>query len=325
MQEQVSENYQRLLEKIRDLADELITTHPDCFPVVHEDGNWTPADGIPNTAACFAGILWQLHRWIGDEKWGNRAAYYSQLVLDADPTMPSWQAWIVFHPWYRFKKESAAHRLLIEHGQNVARSNQRRGQFVSDANDSARISASSMLDIPLMFYAANETLDQDLGRFATAHCRTARDVLLSDPAEPRAAATYDADQKQFAGDAQPCLPVHLAMMMRGFVHVFQVTHMGETLDTAERIGQLWIERLPEDRIPAASPSAADKDYLATTLAASALLDLAELSKTASHQLIFKTTALASLDALVDAAQAGHTTIEGQYFLTESLAKVVSHG
>jgi unsaturated chondroitin disaccharide hydrolase len=125
---------------------------------------------------------------------------------------------------------------------------------------------------------------------------------------------------------------------------------------AERNAAYWIEHLPADKVPywdfhadptQPPPWGRQKESSAGAIAASGLLDLAQQTKTDERGLVYRTTALAMLDALVDPEYLAINTpgwegilrhgvyhtrknlgvdesvMWGEYFFVEALTKVVS--
>jgi unsaturated chondroitin disaccharide hydrolase len=161
-----------------------------------------------------------------------------------------------------------------------------------------------MLEVPVSFYTANETLDQDIARHATAHCRTTRDRLVGDDGSASSVAEYRSDTASFTpgGDSNCSRNVGLALL--GFSQVYGLTNAAEFLKVAERCAEYWLAHLPPDRLARLSmvddsPSVPGKaqDLVASAIAACALLELAEQTRVKEHAVAYRSTGLAMLDAL----------------------------
>ncbi len=237
-----------------------------------------------------------------------------------------------------------------------------RGQYLCSFIGPDSLFIDIMMNVPIIFYAANETGDEELRRIADAHCRTTRDVLVRDDGSTAHEGIFDTATGDFlrqtthqgkSGDS--AWARGLAWSLYGYSKCYALTGDQTYLDVSERNARYWIEHLAEDKVPwwdfdadlsLPPPLGRQKDSSAGAIAASGLLDLAEQTKSEECALAYRTTALAMIDALVEPEYLAARTpgwegilkhgvyhtqknlgvdesvMWGEFFLVEALTKVV---
>jgi len=175
------------------------------------------------------------------------------------------------------------------------------------------------MNVPLIFYAANETGDRELARVATLHCRTTRDTIVRPDGSTAHEGIFDLATGKFLkqtthqglrGDS--AWARGLAWSLYGYSKCYALTGNPEFLQVAERNAFYWMEHMPEDCVPfwdfdvdlsQPSPWGAQKESSAAAIAASGLFDLAalvrECEKPYGNWRNYERFALEMLDALVD--------------------------
>ncbi|HEX4149771.1 MAG TPA: glucuronyl hydrolase, partial [Pirellulales bacterium] len=170
-----------------------------------------------------------------------------------------------------------------------------------------------MMNVPLVFYAAQATGDAELQRIGLAHCRTTRDRLVRPDGSTAHEGRFNLETGEFLGEAtHQGLGPHsawargLAWSMYGFSQVYALSGREEFLAVAERNADYWLTHLPPDGVPfwdfhadlqQPLPWGPQKDSSAAAIAASALLDLELQTKDDDRAMIYRTAAEAMLDAL----------------------------
>jgi unsaturated chondroitin disaccharide hydrolase len=170
-----------------------------------------------------------------------------------------------------------------------------------------------MMNVPIIFYAANQTNDANLLRIANAHCRTTRDTIVRADGSTAHEGVFDTQTGQFLrqtthqglrGDSRWARG--LAWSLYGYSKCYALTGNDEWLAVSERNADFWLARLPADKVPfwdfdadlsQPAPWGAQKDSSAGAIAASGLLDLANQTKSSEKAAGYRQTALATLDAL----------------------------
>lgn len=362
------ERYERALEFAEGQVGELIRRHPDFFPIYTVNGKWHHEGELWTdwTGGFLAGMMWQFHRRTGSTEWRERAEHYSRLLEHRQHDRNVHDLGFIFLntylPWYELSGEPSLHDVLIQAGRTLAKRFQPKGHYLCSFLGPDSLFIDIMMNVPIIFYAANETLDQDLARIALAHCRTTRRYLVRDDGSTAHEAIFDLETGEFQRQstqqgiaADSCWARGLAWSLYGFSQVFGHTDIGEMREVAERNARYWIEHLPDDRVPwwdfqadtsQPPPRGAQKDSSAAAIAASGLLDLASQTESEARAIAYRTTALAMLDQLVTPRYLASETpgwegilmhgvyhtdkqlgvdesvMWGEYFLVEALTKVV---
>ena len=351
----------------RQVAD-LVDRHPDFFPVYTTGGKWHHAGELWTdwTGGFLVGMMWRFHQRTGAPRWRARAEHYSQLLEPRKDDRAVHDLGFIFlnsyRPWYEVSGDRGLLDVVLQAGRTLAKRYQPKGKYLASFIGPESLFIDIMMNVPLIFYTANETLDQDLARVATAHCRTSRDRLVRADGSTAHEGLFDTETGQFLRQsthqglrADSCWARGLAWSLYGYSQVHALTGATEFLKVAERNAEYWLRHLPEDRVPlwdfdadptAPPPRGAQKESSAGAIAASGLLDLAKQTKSQEHAIAYRATALAMLDALVDPEYLAvdtpgwegilkhgvyHTTknlgvdesvMWGEFFFVEALSKVV---
>ena len=149
-------------------------------------------------------------------------------------------------PCVQRTKNRDAKQQMIEAGESLAEQFQRRGKYFCLEGDTATVCVESLLATPLVFYAANETLEQELGRRATQHARTVRDQLVQADGAVAGEAPVDEQGSEpvFTSDL-----MHVATAMQGFGQCFAFTNQTEFLTVAETNADFWLAQdEPSDQL-----------------------------------------------------------------------------
>ncbi len=346
----------------------LIDRTPDFFPIYTVDGKWQHAGELWTdwTGGFLAGMMWQFHRRTGSPIWRERAEHYSKLLEHRQHDREVHDLGFIFLntylPWYELTNRRELHDVLIQAGRTLALRFQTKGQYLCSFLGRDSLFIDIMMNVPIIFYAGNETLDQDLARIALAHCRTSNRYLVREDGSTAHEAMFDTETGEFLHQstqqgvsADSCWARGLAWSLYGFSQVYGLTEIGEMLQVAESNAAYWLTNLAEDKVPwwdfqadltLPPPRGAQKDTSAAAIAASGLLDLAAQTKSSARAIAYRTTALAMLDELVKPDYLAHETpgwegilkhgvyhtdkqlgvdesvMWGEYFFVQALTKVV---
>jgi unsaturated chondroitin disaccharide hydrolase len=297
-----------------------VERHPDYFPIYTTGGRWFHGGELWTdwTGGFFAGMMWQFHRRTDDPAWRTRAEHYSRLLEHRRHDRQVHDLGFIFLntylPWYELTGEQRLLDVLVEAGRTLALRLVEPGGYLRSfvAEDSLFIDI--MMNVPLIFYAANQTGDEALRRVALAHCRTTRDTLVRADGSTAHEGIFDLATGRFSrqtthqglrGDSRWARG--LAWSLYGFSKVFALTGLYEMLEVAERNAAFWLDHLPDDHVPywdfdadlsQPPPWGRQKDSSAAAIAASGLLDLAGQAKNPARAAAYRSTALAMLDALL---------------------------
>lgn len=313
--------YTAALEFAERQVASLIEKHPDFFPIYTEGGKWHHEGELWTdwTGGFLAGMMWQFHRRTGDATWRQRAEHYSRLLEHRQHDRNVHDLGFIFLntylPWYELTGEEQLHEVLVQAGRTLAMRFQERGQYLCSFIGPQSLFIDIMMNVPIIFYAAKETGDDELLRRAAAHCRTTRDRIVRDDGSTAHEGIFDTDTGEFlhqsthqGKSADSAWARGLAWSLYGYSKCYALTGSDEWLDVSQRNARYWIQHLPEDKVPwwdfdadlsLPAPRGRQKESSAGAIAASGLLDLAGQTKSDECALAYRTTALAMLDALVD--------------------------
>jgi len=343
--------------------------HPKFFPIYTQGGKWYHAGDLWTdwTGGFFAGMMWQFQRRTGDAGWRQKAEEYSRLLEHRQHDRNVHDLGFIFLntylPWYELTGQQHLHDVLIQAGRTLALRFQERGQYLRSFVSQDSLFIDIMMNVPIIFYAANETRDAELLRIATAHCRTTRDRIVRADGSTAHEGLFDVQSGAFLRESthqgladDSAWARGLAWSLYGFSKCFALTGNPEFLEVAQRNADYWLAHLPADKVPywdfcadmqQPLPWGPQKETSAGAIAASGLLDLARQTTDTQRSAAYRRTALEMLDALCDSEYLAidtpgwegilkhgvyHTkknlgvdesVMWGEFFFVEALTKVVT--
>jgi unsaturated chondroitin disaccharide hydrolase len=370
MQEAHVTTYTKALEFGEKQVAALIEKHPDFFPIYTVDGKWHHGGELWTdwTGGFLAGQMWQFQKRTGSPEWLKRAEHYSKLLEHRQHDRKVHDLGFIFLstylPWYDLTGEKDLHDVLIQAGRTLAMRFMEKGQYLQSFVAPESLFIDIMMNVPIIFYAANETGDKELLRVAEAHCRTTRDTIVRADGSTAHEGTFDVATGKFLKQTthqglrdDSAWARGLAWSLYGYSKVFALTGNDEFLAVAERNADYWLTHLPKDKVPywdfnadlsQPAPWGAQKETSAGAIAASGLWDLAKQTKSTDRAVIYRDTALAMLDALCKPEYLANETpgwegilkhgvyhtkknlgvdesvMWGEFFFVEALTKVVTH-
>jgi unsaturated chondroitin disaccharide hydrolase len=363
------EAYERALQFAERQVEQLVTGHPDYFPIYTRGGKWFHEGELWTdwTGGFLAGMMWQFHRRTGSTPWRLRAEHYSKLLEHRQHDRNVHDLGFIFlntyRPWFQLTGDRQLQEVLIQAGRTLAMRFRDKGQYLCSFIGPQSLFIDIMMNVPVIFYAANAANDEGLRRVAVAHCRTTRERLVRPDGSTAHEGLFDLESGEFLGQsthqglsADSAWARGLGWSLYGFSQVFALSEMVEFLQVAQRNADYWIEHLPADHVPywdfhadlsQPPPRGAQRETSAGAIAASGLLDLAQQVQDAEMAARYRQTALDMLDALVQPEYLAletpgwegilkhgvyHTKKElgvdesvmwGEYFFVEALTKVVT--
>ncbi len=292
----------------------LIEKHPDQFPEFTVDGKWS-LNKNPWTNWCegfLGGQLWLLYKYTGDDYWREKAEHYSKLIehrkTDRQVHDLGFLFWSTYKQWYDLTGDDALNAVLIEAGRTMALRFKEKGQYLRSflAEDSLFIDI--MMNVGIVFYAAQETNDADLWRIASQHCLTTRKYLIRGDGSSSHEGIFDLESGEFLrqstqqgwrGDSSWARG--LAWALYGFGTAYTFTQDARYLNTACRLADYYIEHTPTHGVP---PNDWDDpapkhpyESSAAAIAASGMLNLASLVQHGAAAHMYQQYAYTILDTL----------------------------
>ena len=288
---------------------------PDYSPNYTRQGHWKHGGDVWTdwSSGFFAGMMWRIAEHTGSVEWRASAEDYSRLLQRKQDDHTAHDLGFIFLPtylpWYRLTNDPAINEVLVTAGRSLATRFNAKGKYLRSfvAPDSLLIDI--MMNIPLVFHAAIATEDQILYDQAVAHCRTTAQVLVRPDGGTAQEAIFDLDTGAFLRQTtEQGYGPHsdwsrgICWSLYGFATVYTLTGDPDDLAISERNAEHFLSRCPIGTIPPWDfdvPAGPDRieDSSAAAIAASGLLNLAELTLDPSRATRYREAAIAILDTL----------------------------
>lgn len=203
---------------------ELVTRAPGRLPTYTEAGRWVFGDDpwAPVWSGGFlTGLLWVFAQRSGEAWWRQRAEEYSLLLEPRKDDAGTHDLGFVLEPswgrWYDLDQAERPKSVLVQGGRTLARRLQP-GGYLSTWVDPGSTFIDVMMNVGLIFRAAEYTGDTGLHDIALRHCRTSRRFLLRGDGSTAHEGWFDPGTGEF---------LHTA------------THQGWRSDSTWARGQAW--------------------------------------------------------------------------------------
>ncbi len=305
---------QRALQFAERQLRNLIETYPDYFPMYTVNGKWKHA-GAAWTNWCegfLGGQLWLIYEHNRDDWWRAKAEHYSRLIehRKTDRTVHDlgFLFWSTWKRWYDLTGDPAIRGVVVEAGQTLALRFKEKGQYLRSfvADDSLFIDI--MMNVGIVFYAAQATGDVDLWRKAMQHSLTTRRYLVRGDGSTAHEGIFDTATGVFLRQTthqgwrdDSSWARGLAWALYGFGTVYRFTNDARFLQTAETCANFYIEHTPEHGIPPndwMEPDPAQPyESSAAAIAASGMFQLAALTGDPARARLYRQVARGIVDTL----------------------------
>ncbi len=265
----------------------------------------------------YPGLMFIFAEATGNQLWLERAMAYSAPLEERQYDRAVHDLGFIFLPTYLrwLKLDGPAEQLkpvLIQAGKTMAMRFMERGQYLRSFVEPASLFIDIMMNVGIIFYAGLETDDQHLLDIAHRHCLTTRRTLVRGDGSTAHEAIFDLESGEclhqsthqgFRGDS--CWSRGLAWSLYGFTRSYSQTRRREYLETAMLNADYYLEHTPGNGVtpwdydaPATGPLARTQvDTSACAIAASGLLDLADLAPDQAKSRAYRDLALTSLRTL----------------------------
>jgi unsaturated chondroitin disaccharide hydrolase len=295
-------------------ADRILTAHPGYYPMYTVGGRWN-REGERWTHWCegfFPGILWLLHRHTDDPSWRRRAKQYSRPLEPRKHDRAVHDLGFLFFStylrWYHLTGDPALRDVLVEAGRTLALRRQKGGYLASFIGPHS-LFIDIMMNVGLVFWAAEATGDEELGKIAWEHCETTARYLVRPDGGTAHEGIFDPQTGRFlrqsthqGWSAASTWSRGLAWALYGFTAAHRLSGEPEFLATARRCADFYLRRAPaglvpywDFDIPEGGPHLWDSS--AAAIAASGLWDLSEAVNTADDAARYRQSAFTILDTL----------------------------
>jgi unsaturated chondroitin disaccharide hydrolase len=292
----------------------LIERYPDFYPMYTHKGRWKhdlPAwthwcDGF------LPGMMWifQGRRPQGSAEaqwWLEQAIRYSRPLeprqFDREVHDLGFIFLSTYYRWYQLTGDAALRDVLIQAGRTLALRFRDKGQYLRSFVSEDSLFIDIMMNVGIIFYAAQETGDEKLRDLAMRHCLTTRRVLVRGDGSTAHEGLFDLQTGEFLrqsthqgyrGDS--CWSRGLAWALYGFGTSYSYSRDGRFLRTAEACADYYITHTPADGVPpwdydAPPESHRRVDTSAAAVAAGGLLRLSKVLPDHSKAHLYRSVAL----------------------------------
>jgi unsaturated chondroitin disaccharide hydrolase len=365
------EVYSRVLSFAQQQVADTIERTPGYCPIYTVNGRWHHSGELWTdwTGGFFAGMMWKFFQQNGDPVWRKRAELYSRMLEERQLDRKVHDLGFIFlntyRPWYELTGDEHLRQVLIQAGKTLSLRFMPAGQYLRSFVAPESLFIDIMMNVPLIFYAAQLSGDNGLEAIGLDHSRTTRDRLVRDDGSTAHEGIFALATGEFLREdthqgwrPDSAWARGLAWSLYGFGQVYALTGNTEFLRVAERNADFWLKNLPPDGIPYRDfradlsqplPWGPQKDSSAAAIAASGLIDLAKQITSADRSQLYHETALTMLDRL---AEPDYLAIEtpgwegvlkhgvyhnrkglgvdesvmwGDFFFVEAICKILNHG
>ena len=302
---------------------------PDYYPMYtvagkfgHDRKRWTHwCDGF------YPGMMFIFSRASGDDWWLDKGISYATPLEERQYDRAVHDLGFLFFSTYLRWLElgGPAERIrpvLIQAGRTMAMRFMEKGQYLRSFVEPASLFIDIMMNVGTIFHAGLETDDKHLLDIAHRHCQTTRRTIVRGDGSTSHEAIFDLETGEclrqtthqgYRGDS--CWSRGLAWSLYGFTRSYKQSRRVEYLETAMLNADYYLEHTPADGVtpwdydaPASGPlSRAQVDTSACAIAASGLLDLAELVPDRTRARAYRDFALTSLVTLSQKYLGRHTS------------------
>jgi unsaturated chondroitin disaccharide hydrolase len=294
---------------------ELITSYPDYFPLYTEDGRWQHGrESWTNWCEGFlGGMLWILARRTGDPYWRERAEHYSRLIEerqhDTNVHDLGFLFWSTWKRWADLSSDESANDRVVQAGRTMGLRFNEAGKFLRSFVAPESCFIDIMMNVNVIFHAANETGDEDLLRKAREHCLTTRRYLVRGDGSAAHEGIFDTATGEFLRQSthqgwrdDSSWARGQTWALYGFGTAYRLSGDERFLDTAQRCADFYIDRTPPHGVPPndwEEPSPMRPyESSAAAIAATGLFQLAALTPDAGRAAHYAAYARTILDTLL---------------------------
>jgi unsaturated chondroitin disaccharide hydrolase len=325
-------NFQDLQAKLRNAFNfaqkqvlHLTTMYPDFFPMYTKAGKWRH-EGESWTNWCegfLGGMMWIFYKRTREDQWSQRAEHYSRLIEERqhDRTVHDlgFLFWSTWKRWYDLTGDEALNQAVINAGKTMGLRFKEKGQYMRSfvAEDSLFIDI--MMNVGIVFYAAQQSGDADLLRKAHQHCGTTRRYLVRGDGSTAHEGIFDLESGEFLrqsthqgwrGDSAWARGQCWAFY--GFSTAYRLTGERRYLSTARMCADFYVDHTSFEAAAPFGPGVPPNDWddpaysiegsappesSAAAIAASGLLDLSQTVQDPVYARRYRQAALIILDTL----------------------------
>jgi len=293
----------------------LMERDPAFYPLYTKDGVWRHS-GEAWTHWCdgfLPGMMWIFYERTRDDAWRQCAERYSRPLEPRRHDRNVHDLGFIFmstyYRWLRLRGEARLDDVLLDAGRTLALRFQQKGRYLASFIGPESLFIDIMMNVGIIFYAAERSGDDGLRQVAVQHSLTSRRVLVRGDGSTAHEGIFDTVSGDFLRQStrqglrgDTCWSRGLAWALYGFGTVYQYTRDSRFLHTAEACAQFYVRETPADGVPLWDYDTGPldpqwRDSSAAAIAASGLLQLADLTPEITNSLLYRNTALRILETL----------------------------
>lgn len=240
----------------------LVTNHPGYFPLFTENGRWYHHnEAWTNWCEGFlGGMMWLFTERTGDKWWREQAENYSRLIEERkhDRTVHDlgFLFWSTWKRWYDLTANPEINTVVVEAGRTLALRFDEKGRYLRSFVAPESCFIDIMMNVGIIFYAAQQDNDPALLRIATEHCLTTRRFLVRGDGSTSHEGIFDLDTGMFLRQTthqgwrnDSSWARGQTWTLYGFGTAYHFTGDRRFLDTAQRCADFYIARTPTHGVP----------------------------------------------------------------------------
>jgi unsaturated chondroitin disaccharide hydrolase len=268
----------------------------------------------------YPGLMFIFAEATGERGWLDKAVAYATPLEDRQYDRAVHDLGFIFFSTYLrwLNLGGPAERIepvLVQAGKTMAMRFMENGQYLRSFVEPASLFIDIMMNVGTAFYAGLKTGDERLLDVAHKHCLTSRRVLVRGDGSTAHEAMFDLESGEYLkqsthqgyrGDS--CWSRGLAWSLYGFTRSYMQTGRAEYLETAMLNASYYLENTPPHILDGVTPwdydapdsgplSRGQVDTSACAIAASGLLDLADVAPDGVRARAYREFALTSLRTL----------------------------
>jgi unsaturated chondroitin disaccharide hydrolase len=241
----------------------ILASNDDHSPTYTKDGRWAFEDDpwAPNWCDGFlTGMLWVFADITGDGWWAEQAAKRSLALESRKVDSSTHDIGFVFEPswgrWYDRDHDPRAREVLIDAGRTMAARLRQPGGYLCTWVDPGSTFIDIMMNVGVIFRAAQYSGDSALREVAMTHCRTTQRYLVRGDGSTVHEGWFDTQTGEFLRAAthqgwrsDSTWARGQAWAIYGFTSAYLHTGDADMLDTACRVADYYIRHTPSDGVP----------------------------------------------------------------------------
>ena len=301
-------------EFAKDQIQALIARAPGRTPAYTRDGRWVLDDDpwAPSwTGGFLAGMMWVFAARSGDPTWREQAEAHTLALGSRKDDPGTHDLGFILEPsfgrWFDIDQNLTARSALIAGGRTMA-SRRQPGGYLSTWVDPGSTFIDVMMNVGIIFRAAELAKDQQLYEIALLHTRTSMRFLMRGDGSTAHEGWFDTTTGEFlraathqGSRADSTWARGQAWAIYGFTAAFEHTRQYDVLDAAMRAADYYLRKVPKGGIPpndlADERGNQPKEASAGAIAAAGLLRLADALRGAPIAQLYRRSGLEIVDSL----------------------------